>query len=127
MGSTLWAFKTMPFEPGKSGNPGGRPKRDKMITQHLIAELGAVEPGMPGEKVRRIVIALIDKAMKGDVAAAREIMDRVEGRVTTVIGGDEERPLLVVRINRQTDPDEDDQITPEEIAAAKAAELARLS
>jgi len=84
----------MPFEPGRSGNPGGRPKRDKIITQHLISELGEIDPETGGEKIRRIVVALIDKAMAGDVSATREIMDRVEGKVTTILGNDPESPLI---------------------------------
>jgi hypothetical protein len=32
--------------------------------------------------------------MAGDVPAAREIMDRVEGKVTTILGNDPESPLI---------------------------------
>jgi hypothetical protein len=83
----------MPFAPGQSGNPNGRPKRDKFLTQQLIAELRLIDPKTQVNRTRRVIQALIDKAEEGDVAAIREVLDRVEGKVTQIIGGDEESPL----------------------------------
>lgn len=42
--------------------------------------------------------ALIDKALDGDLAALREIGDRLEGKPTQVIAGDDEAPIVVQRI-----------------------------
>lgn len=66
----------MPFQTGQSGNPKGRSGRDKFITQQMIAELKACD----GAKLRKVVIALIDKAIEGDIPAIREVIDRAEGR-----------------------------------------------
>lgn len=68
----------MTFKAGKSGNPGGRTKRD-FVTQQLIAELGKVTVDQV-VKTRKVVCALIDKAIEGDVSAIREVFDRVEGK-----------------------------------------------
>lgn len=79
----------MPFKPGQSGNPGGRPKRD-LLTQHLIAELNEIDPASNVTKSRRLICQLVDKACGGDLTAIRDIYERVEGKVTQPIGGDEE-------------------------------------
>jgi ribosomal protein L17 len=86
------------------GARGGRQskKRDQ-ITQQIIAELQEAVEDSTGAKVtkmRKLVVALIDKAIDGDVPAAREIMDRVEGKVTQIIGGDPEAPLEITEIRR---------------------------
>lgn len=92
----------MAYQPGQSGNPGGRPKRDKFITQQLIAALKEVDETTGGTKLRRIVNALLAKAAEGDVPAVREVLDRVEGKVPQAIeGGDEDNPISVLhRIER---------------------------
>lgn len=71
---------------------GSKPKKRDFLTQHLIAELNAVTAAQV-TKARELVVALIDKALEGDVPAQREVWDRVEGKVTQPIGGDEEHPL----------------------------------
>lgn len=73
----------MPFEKGRSGNPGGR-RRDKMATQELIIALN--EQDGDANKLRKIIDALILKARDGDVPAINTIMDRVEGKVAQDIG-----------------------------------------
>src|ERR1700681_2032618 len=63
------------FEPGRSGNPGGRPKGtllDKTLVELLEAD--------GGRHCRAIAEKLIAKAQRGDVRAARLIAERTEGR-----------------------------------------------
>lgn len=83
------------FEAGKSGNPGGRVKRD-FLTQHLIAELNEMTPGTDVKRARTVIQALIEKAEAGDIPATKEVLDRVEGKVTQPIGGDEDAPLDIL-------------------------------
>lgn len=85
----------MPFQPGQSGNPKGRPRRDTFLTQHLIAELNSIDLATEVTRGRNVIRALIGKAEGGDVGAAKEVYDRIEGKVTQPIGGDEENPLVL--------------------------------
>jgi hypothetical protein len=55
-----------------------------------------------GKRLRKIADALVDKAEEGDVAAIREIGDRMDGKAaqTLAIGGDPDgTPLWVATIN----------------------------
>lgn len=69
----------MPFEPGKSGNPGGRPKT-KPFRDALRVELAAT--GEDSRALRDIARSLIGKARDGDIQAIREIADRLDGKPT---------------------------------------------
>lgn len=90
----------MPFEAGKSGNPGGRSKREKFITQQLIAELREIDPQTEATRLRKVIQGIVTKAEEGDVAAFNAICDRVEGKVPQVIAGDAENPITIERIER---------------------------
>jgi hypothetical protein len=89
----------MPFEKGKSANPGGRRKEKKARDALVMALLDAGED-MP--RLRRVWAALLDKAETGDVAAAKEIFDRLDGKVPQAIIGDEGEDAVKVlaRIER---------------------------
>ena len=73
-----------PFKPGKSGNPGGRPKGIKLSIayEHI---LGEEVPGDPQNRTYAELIALAQarEAMKGKTQAAIEMADRTEGKVRT--------------------------------------------
>jgi len=93
----------MPFEPGKSGNPGGRPKtkpfKEALMMEALAAERGEECEAKPGS-LRWNARKLLEQ---GEVPAIREIADRLDGKVPQgVIGGDEEDPAInmVHRIER---------------------------
>ena len=77
-----------PFKPGQSGNPSGRPRR-KPLAEEYERLLGMRMPdqlcakvGLPkgASYARGLAKALVDRAIKGDTAAAREITDRIEGK-----------------------------------------------
>jgi hypothetical protein len=76
-----------PFQPGQSGNPNGRPK-SKPFKQALQKALRAAEDD--SEMMARIALALVTKASEGDVPAIKEIADRLDGKVTQPISGDED-------------------------------------
>lgn len=67
---------------GKSG-PRDKPFRDAL-------RLAISEAEDNPRKLRRIAEALYDKAIEGDVAAIKEIGDRLDGKVPQAIGGSEE-------------------------------------
>lgn len=68
------------FKPGASGNPNGRPKL-AVLSEALRAELAGTMPGASEQTyAEAIAKALVASAVSGDVAAAREIADRTEGK-----------------------------------------------
>lgn len=79
------------FKPGESGNPLGHSRRKCLTDALRLAaheEVMALDAkGKNPRKVKRLRLvaeALLNKAAEGDVAAAREVMDRLEGKVPNV-------------------------------------------
>jgi uncharacterized protein DUF5681 len=69
------------FPKGVSGNPGGKPKTQKVnesARKRLAAD--ADNPPKVETGADEIVEMLYQKAKRGDVGAARELADRAEGR-----------------------------------------------
>lgn len=95
----------MTFEPGKSGNPGGRPK-SKPFKEALLMEALSAERG---EKCIAKKGSLRWNARKllelGEVPAIKEIADRLDGKVTQAISGPDGGPIQTVDL---TDLSEDD-------------------
>lgn len=57
--------------------------------------------GGGADRLRRIAEALLAKAEEGDLAAIKELGDRLDGKPAQTIQGDEENPLkLIQRIER---------------------------
>lgn len=80
------AAKPFMFQPGVSGNPGGRPKK-KPITS---AYARAVENPADADKLAK---ALFDKACTGDVNAAKELREGIEGKALQAVRVDGELGL----------------------------------
>jgi hypothetical protein len=79
--------------------PSAGKKPDKYITDALRLELHVEAKdcdGRPTKKLRLLARKLIDRAIEGDVPAAREVIDRVEGKVPQSVTGDD--GALIVRI-----------------------------
>jgi hypothetical protein len=89
-----------PFQPGQSGNPGGRPKSAAM-SQALRAalELPPGEKCQPQTEAEAIAESLIRQAKRGSVKAAVLICDRTEGR-----------PRQQIEISNSFDRESDDEI-----------------
>jgi hypothetical protein len=66
------------FQPGQSGNPGGR-GTEKRFREALLLELA--EDGDARKPLREVAKALIAAALTGDVSAIREIADRIDGKI----------------------------------------------
>lgn len=87
-----------PFQPGQSGNPNGRPKSKpfKNALQEALKAAGGDE-----DMLNAVALALVKKAKEGDVPAIKELADRLDGKVTQPIGGDEDMgPITVQAIVR---------------------------
>ena len=87
----------MPFQKGQSGNPGGEPKV-KPFRDALRMELASANDpvDVPKRSLRSIARALIDRALQEDISAIKEIGDRIDGKVTQPVGGDDEAPSISV-------------------------------
>lgn len=82
--------------------PSKGSKPDKILRDALILELNRMTDADDGQKVKkvnRVVHKLVEAAMIGEVAAIKEIFDRVEGRPAQSIGlgqADDLEPLETV-------------------------------
>ena len=68
-----------PFQPGQSGNPGGRPKGESF--QAVLRELLDREHRRAPTWRAAVAAKAVELAAKGDLDAIRWIADRTDGRV----------------------------------------------
>jgi Family of unknown function (DUF5681) len=89
----------MTWLPGQSGNPSGgasrKPFRDAINMELKMFERGEKDR-VPRNSPRSLIRAQILKAEKGDLAALQFLAERVEGKATTVVGGDSEYPFHLI-------------------------------
>ena len=90
----------MPFQKGQSGNPKGR-QAEKPFRDALRMELAAA--GEDHKSLRKIAKKLISEANKGNMAAMKEIADRMDGKAaqSLTVGGDQDNPLQFEYIERR--------------------------
>jgi len=94
----------MAFQPGESGNPGGRAKA-KPYKEALLRVLMREEGDMPAGKtyLDKMATKHVQTALDGDVPAIRDIADRLDGKpAQSIVGGDEDdNPInMIHRIER---------------------------
>jgi len=70
-----------PFQPGQSGNPGGRPKKTP-LTDEIKRLLRQKAEGSAYSNAHMVAWKMIQRAKAGDVAAARLLWEYVEGKPT---------------------------------------------
>ncbi len=72
------------FKPGQSGNPSGLPRGTVKLTPALgkLLRTPAGETYEAATKGDEVVLALYEKAKRGDVAAIGMIFDRIEGKLS---------------------------------------------
>ena len=68
-------------------------KENRMPTERLRMEVS-----QSPEKLKKIVVALIDKAITGDMSAIKEVFDRLDGKVVNQVNAEitDNRPIYVV-------------------------------
>ena len=88
----------MVWKPGQSGNPAGKKPgtlKEKPYRDALRMEIAAAAEDFKG--LRLIARAHLEKARSGDMAAIKELADRLDGRpAQAVVGDDEANPISVV-------------------------------
>jgi Family of unknown function (DUF5681) len=72
------------FQPGQSGNPGGRPKT-RILSAAAREKLNEVNPDTGLTYAQEVVNALVKEAKKGNVFAARELKEWVEGKISVAV------------------------------------------
>lgn len=86
----------MVFQPGQSGNPGGRSKakpfRDALLIEAMAAERGEECVAHKGS-LRWNARKLLEL---GEVPAIKEVADRLDGKVTQGISGPDGGPIQTV-------------------------------
>jgi hypothetical protein len=76
-------MKGRPFEKGKSGNPGGRPK--------VIADLRLLARAHAPEAIKELArLATKARSETARIAAIRELLDRAYGKATQYVGAEHE-------------------------------------
>lgn len=92
----------IPFKPGQSGNPKGRPKgslnRSTIAKKWLEVMQDSKNP-ISGEieklsQADLMTLALIHKARKGDVSAYKQLMDSAFGLPQQNVNVTEEKPIF---------------------------------
>ena len=80
-------------------------KENRMPTERLRMELS-----QNPEKMKKIVVALVDKAIDGDLSAIKEVFDRVDGKVVNQVNAEisDNRPIYVVTGIDNDDNDRED-------------------
>ena len=86
-----------PFQKGGNANPKGRPSKDVSLTSLLKIEIEKVPPGEKQNRTWRqlLVLAWLTGAMKNP-ALLKELLERLEGKVTQPIGGEGGGPVRIV-------------------------------
>ena len=96
-GGTLKTLEPGDKLPG-SGHPGGANFKT-VINRYLTVKMKKKNPltgsteNLTGMEL--LVLSLLDKALKGDVSAVREILDRIEGKVSIPIDTNHTRARIV--------------------------------
>jgi hypothetical protein len=85
------------WEQGQSGNPNGAPKRAKIWREAIDRAIKRREQDDP-LALERLAAAFIRKVEEGDIAAIKEFGDRLDGKVTQPIGGDEESAPIALSV-----------------------------
>lgn len=83
----------MPFQPGQSGNPNGRPPNEKVFRSALDKALKQDD----GKKLRAAAESLLTLAAQGEGWAVKELRDTLDGKPAQalIVAGDKDQPLTL--------------------------------
>lgn len=86
----------MVFQPGKSGNPSGRPK-DRPWKDAIRKALRRAEDIGDRRQLDQLAWTILGKAADGDISALQEVANRLDGRVPQPVVGDDDSDPVSVR------------------------------
>ena len=93
----------MPFKPGVSGNPNGRPLKGNALSDYAKVLLKR------NKHKQTIVKAWITKCEAGDIDALRVLLERIEGKVKDTLAVEGISPIVIMSnipdIEDDTPPD----------------------
>ncbi len=91
------------WKPGQSGNLRGRPKKIVSLTSEMKAQLDQVCPyDAKGRTWLKYIVERWLSLSAENATYFRELIERIEGKITQPIGGDKEKPLtLLVKVINQ--------------------------
>jgi len=64
------------FQPGRSGNPRGRPKGSRNLASQFLEEVNAPASGLAMSNLQAAIRTQVSKAIAGDVRAVKDVLDR---------------------------------------------------
>ncbi len=83
-----------PYKPGQSGNPGGRDK--DTLTPLLRQFLNADNEAEKIVIIKEMINIAKSSGMRGQVAALKEIFDRIDGRVPETHKIESDVPVIIL-------------------------------
>lgn len=98
-------IKKHEFKKGQSGNPNGRPKgveNSKTRLLRLFSLLQTKVNPVTGQKeeftiLEQMDMAIVAKALKGDIRAYNELMDRFEGKPDQTVKNEGVSAIKIIR------------------------------
>jgi hypothetical protein len=84
----------MPWKPGESGNPAGS-QTSKPWRDAINRAVARAQHDDDYRSLNKLAEKLLEKASEGDMAALKELGDRLDGRPAQTIEGNPEAPLSV--------------------------------
>lgn len=76
----------------------GRPPKEKSFANMLNIAIKEAVEGSDITKLRAVADALVAKAIGGDVAAIKEVAERLDGKVPQALVGDDDEPPLSIAL-----------------------------
>jgi hypothetical protein len=103
------------WQPGQSGNPSGREKgsknRSTILKKWIEVNCSIIDPStgqeITGTLEDKIALALIGKAVNGDVAAIKEVYDSIYGKLEQ---GNKDSDIVTVIMPRIIGEDFEDEL-----------------
>ncbi len=99
-----------PFKPGQCGNPNGRPKGSG-VTDRLkkLLDEEVTLKGKQTTMAEALAQVVLNKALKGDHKFVKELLDRVEGKVTDKLEVEGNMKIIQQRFTVAKKPEREDE------------------